>query len=125
VVARQSGYYYSEPFKVGHGVIQGDVISPTIFNIIVDVFLHHWDSVVSPVPTDTDALGTNILERLSLFFIDDGLIRNTVPKWLQDAFELLVDLFEWAGNTDKTKAMICSPGFIQTHMSAYAYKHKY
>jgi hypothetical protein len=126
VVAWQSGYY-GKPFEVGCGVTQGDVISPTIFNIIVDAVLHHWYSVVSPDPTDTDALGTNILERLSLFFVDDGLIGSTDPQWLQDSFELLVDLFEWVGlrtNTNKTKAMICSPGFIQTHMSAYTYKHK-
>jgi hypothetical protein len=60
VVAQQSGYY-GEPFEVGHGVTQGDVISPTIFNVIVDVVLCHWYSVVSPDPTNTPALGTNIL----------------------------------------------------------------
>jgi hypothetical protein len=49
VVTWQSGYY-GKPFKVGCGVTQGDVISPTIFNIIVDAVLHHWYSVVSLGP---------------------------------------------------------------------------
>ena len=35
VVARQSGYY-GEAFEAHRGVTQGDVISPTIFNIVVD-----------------------------------------------------------------------------------------
>jgi hypothetical protein len=95
---------------------RGMLFSPlSSISFLVDMVLHHWYSVMSLDPTDTDTLGTNILERLSLFFVDDGLIRSTDPQWLQDSFELLVDHFEWVGlftNTDKTKAMICSPGFI-------------
>jgi hypothetical protein len=46
VVARQSGYH-SSPFSVCRGVTQGDVISPTIFNIVVDAVVRYWQQCTS------------------------------------------------------------------------------
>jgi hypothetical protein len=41
VVARQQGYY-GQPFKAERGTTQGDIVSPTIFNIIVDAVIRDW-----------------------------------------------------------------------------------
>ena len=41
MVARAGGYY-GEAFKGARGVTQGDPISPTIFNVVVDVVVRHW-----------------------------------------------------------------------------------
>jgi hypothetical protein len=41
VVARQQGYY-GVPFHVERGTTQGDIISPTIFNIVVDAIVRTW-----------------------------------------------------------------------------------
>jgi hypothetical protein len=41
VVARQQGYH-GRPFKAERGTTQGDIVSPTIFNIIVDVVIREW-----------------------------------------------------------------------------------
>ena len=41
MVARVGGYY-GEAFKEDQGVTQGDPLSPTIFNVVVDVVVRHW-----------------------------------------------------------------------------------
>ena len=41
MVARVGGYY-REAFKGDQVVTQGDPISPTIFNVVVDAVVLHW-----------------------------------------------------------------------------------
>ena len=41
MVARAGGYY-GEVFKGARGVMQGDPLSPTIFNVVVDAVVRHW-----------------------------------------------------------------------------------
>ena len=41
MVARAGGYY-GEAFKGARGVTQGDPLSPTIFNVVVDAVVRHW-----------------------------------------------------------------------------------
>ena len=45
MVARAGGYYV-EPFCGERGVTQGDPISPTIFNVVVDTVVRHWEFLV-------------------------------------------------------------------------------
>ena len=45
MVARAGGYY-GEPFRRDIGVTQGDSIPPTIFNVVVDAVVRHWESFV-------------------------------------------------------------------------------
>ena len=41
MVARAGGYYGTE-FQVACGVAQGDPLSHTIFNVVVDAMVRHW-----------------------------------------------------------------------------------
>ena len=41
MVARAGGYYETA-FGGERGVMQGDPMSPTIFNVVVDVVIRHW-----------------------------------------------------------------------------------
>ena len=41
MVARAGGYY-GTGFKVERGVTQGNPLSPTIFNVVVDAVVRHW-----------------------------------------------------------------------------------
>ena len=46
MVAR-AGHYGRTPFKGHIGVTQGDTISPTIFNMVVDLVIHYWVTLVA------------------------------------------------------------------------------
>ena len=41
------GGYYREPLRGDRGVAQVDPLSPTIFNVVVDVVVRHWESLVA------------------------------------------------------------------------------
>ena len=41
MVARAGGYF-GTGFKGARGVTQGDALSPTIFNVVVDAVVRHW-----------------------------------------------------------------------------------
>ena len=42
----QAGGYYGAPFRGEIGVTQGDPLSPTIFDMVVDAVVYHWKSLV-------------------------------------------------------------------------------
>ena len=41
-MAARAGSYYGKGFKGESGVTQGDPLSPTIFNVVVDAVVRHW-----------------------------------------------------------------------------------
>ena len=41
MVARAAGYY-GTAFRGERGVTQGNPLSPTIFNVVVDAVIRHW-----------------------------------------------------------------------------------
>ena len=45
MVARAGGYYGTS-FRGERGVTQGDPLSPTIFNVVVDAVVRHWVHVI-------------------------------------------------------------------------------
>ena len=53
MVARVGGYYGAE-FQGARRVTQGDPLSPTIFNVVVDVVVRHW---VTGVITEMEERG--------------------------------------------------------------------
>jgi hypothetical protein len=46
VVAKQGGHF-GVAFPATRGVTQGDLVSPTIFNIVVDTIVWHWLNIIS------------------------------------------------------------------------------
>ena len=53
MVARAGGYY-GTTFQGERGVTQGDLIPPTIFNVVVDAVIRHW---VTGVIAEAEARG--------------------------------------------------------------------
>ena len=43
----RAGRYYRAPLCGEQGVTQGYPLSPTIFNVVVDAVVHHWESLVA------------------------------------------------------------------------------
>ena len=48
MVARAGGYY-GNGFKGERGVTQGNQLSPTIFNVVVDAVVRHWVTLAAVV----------------------------------------------------------------------------
>ena len=43
----RAGQYHGAPFIGYRGVTQGDLMSPNIFNMVVDTVIYHWETWVS------------------------------------------------------------------------------
>ena len=108
----QAGGYYGTEFMGERGVTQGDPLSPTIFNVVVDAVVRHW---VQGVVEEVEAQGETGQEgrhQAALFCADDGMVALLGPVWLQGAFNALVGLFDRVGlqtNVGKTVRMVCHP----------------
>jgi hypothetical protein len=94
VVAQQGGYH-SSAFTAGRGVTQGDILSPTIFNIVCDAIIRAWKvGVTDGHITSSDGGGATHEEIAAMLYADDGLLASNRPDILQGGTDYLVDLFE-------------------------------
>ena len=110
-MAARAGGYYGTAFKGERGVTQGDPLSPTIFNVVVDAVVRHW---LEGLQTDKDETEVEGGEGhfSAVFYADDGMVGATDPQWLQGAFSALVAIFDRVGlltNVNKTVSMACQP----------------
>jgi hypothetical protein len=94
VVARQGGYHSSD-FSADRGVTQGDIPSPTIFNIVCDAIIRAWKVGVTYGHIKSYGVGGATQEEIAaMLYADDGLLASNQPDILQDRTDYLVDLFE-------------------------------
>ena len=111
-------------FKGGRGVTQGDPLSPTIFNVVVDAVVRHWIMIAV---TEAEKRGERGLEgrhKAALFYADDGMLALSDPQWLQWAFSQLLGLFDRVGlntNSGRTVSMTCRPCNTTRNRSEEAY----
>ena len=78
VVAR-AGSYYGKGFKGGRGVTQGDPLSPTIFNVVVDAVVRHWLTIATQESDRRGERGREGRHQAALFYADDGMIASSDP----------------------------------------------
>ena len=109
MVERVGGYYGAD-FKGGRGLTQGDLLSPTIFNVVVHLVVRHW---VDVMVEGAEERGERVQEgrhQNALFYTDYGMVALSHLRWLQGAFSTLVGLFDRVGlrtNFGKTVIMVC------------------
>ena len=82
MVAR-AGRYYGTEFKGERGVTQGDPLSPTIFNVMVDAVVRQWLHMATQEAERRRERGRERRHQAALFYADDGMIASTDPRWLQ------------------------------------------
>ena len=70
----KAGGYFGRPFKGCQGVIQGDPLYSTIFNVVMDAVIHHLVMVVTPSEAETGGLGMTIIDLAAYLYADDGLV---------------------------------------------------
>ena len=78
-VARPGGYF-GPPFNDQCGVTQGDPLSLTVVNVMVDTVLRHWVSVVAATEwtaePSTEGFGQDIQRLEKYFYADNGLLAS-------------------------------------------------
>ena len=85
------------PIQRFQGEIQGEPLSPTIFNVVVNAVLRHWVAVVSEEVAEPDSFVQAVLNMADIFYGAHGLLESTRYKWLKRAFNTLVALFDRVG----------------------------
>ena len=123
IVARAGGYY-GIAFRGGRGVTQGDPLSTTIFNVVVDTVTRHWVQGVVEEAEVRGELGKEGRHQAKLFYADDSMVASSDPAWIQGAFNSLVGLFNRVGlqtNIGKTVGMVCHPCQAEGNITKTAY----
>ena len=126
MVARAGGYY-REACKGDRGVTQGDPLSPTIFNVVVDAVVRNWATMALEEAEKRGERGNEGRHQDALFYADNGMLVLSDPHWLQWAFDALVSLFERVGlwtNVRKTFRMVCRPCQAAGTQSVASYGRK-
>ena len=90
--------------------MQGDPLSPTIFDVVVGAVVRHWLEGLQTANEEKGATGGGHFS--AVFYADDGMVGASDPAWLQGEFIALVAIFNRVGlqtNVDKTVSMACHP----------------
>ena len=77
-MASRAGGYYGAAFKGEQGVMQGDPLSPTIFNVVVDTVVRHWLEGLKTAKEEKGAKGGGHFS--AVFYADDGMVGASDPK---------------------------------------------
>ena len=103
---------------------QGDPLSPTIFNVVLDVVVRHWVTGVILGAEKRGERGKKGRHRATLLYADDGMVASSEPRWLQGAFNTLVGLFDRVvlrTNVRNTVGMVYCPCQAAENLSKAAY----
>ena len=79
----RAGVYYGEAFKGARGVTQGDPLSPTIFNVVVDAVVRHWIDGIVDETAEKGETGKEGRHQSAVFNADDGMVISSVPRRFQ------------------------------------------
>jgi hypothetical protein len=118
IIPKQGGYY-GRIFKGERGVPQGDIDSPTFFNIIVDAVVRHHRYELRKSFIQGILDGTK-------FYADDGVLHSADPVILQKSLDIITDCFRRVGlrmNPTKTEIMIVKGGKAATKRTEEVYEH--
>ena len=75
----RAGGYYGKGFKGGRGVTQGDPLSPTIFNVVVDAVVRQWLTITVTEAENRRKRGREGRHQAALFYADDGMLASSDP----------------------------------------------
>ena len=94
------------------GFTQGDPLSPTIFNVVVDAVFRHWIDGIVDETEEKGETGQEGRHQLAVFNADAGMVVSSDLAWFQGAFSALVAIFDRVGlltNVGKTVSLACHP----------------
>ena len=105
--------YYRPALLTTQGTMQGGLVLPTLFNIVVDNFIQTWLAMTLEDQGVThNGMGEAARHCLGIFHIDDDIVGSR-DSWIQHLMNVLIVLFRHYGLTDniaKSRTMTCQPG---------------
>ena len=93
----KSGKYYGRPFSTGRGVTHGDMVSPALFNIIVDAGVKTTLKEICGPQEAQHGLVWSAEEQNIYFYEDGGHIAGQDQIWVQAVLATMVGMFERVG----------------------------
>ena len=123
LVPRQSGYF-GRPFDTTRGVRQGDIISPMIFNIVIDAVLRSWRRW-KLIAIEGEHNNNDNLFLESQFYADDGMISGTNADMIQRSLDFYSSAFKAFGlqvSHKKTEYMILTGPEFNNRVCKAAYE---
>ena len=117
--------YYGRPFRMDIGVTQGDPVSPTVFNIVVDAVVRVVILEVFVPQEAQNGLVWSAWDHNIIFYTEYVCIAGHNPIWIQKTLEAAVHMLYRVGlkmNLEKSKAMVCTPGLIWGQKVEAVYK---
>ena len=73
----QVGGYYGTSFRGEIGVTQGDLLSPTIFNVVVDAVVRHWVHGAVKEAEVREETGRDGRHQAALFYANNGMVASS------------------------------------------------
>ena len=104
--------YYRNHSMVIIGVMQGDPLTYTIFNIVLDVVITLWDTVVTVEASVLEGFGGVVQTLYALLYMYDRLMASPTPSRIQASIDVLTGLFNHVGIQTKfvnIVGMTCLP----------------
>ena len=126
MVAKAGGYYGSA-FQGSRGVTQGDPLPPTIFNLVVDEVVRHWVTVMVEGADKWSGSGQEGRYQNALFYVDDGMVALSDPRFLQGDFSTLLGMLDRVvlkTNVGKKAVMVFRPCQAAGKRSKAAYRRR-
>jgi len=81
VIPKQADFF-GIPFYQDSGQITGSILGPLIFNIVVDLVVRYWMTIMVDDGGTSAMTGLTVKECLLLFYANDGMIASRDPAWL-------------------------------------------
>ena len=93
MVAR-SGRYYGNPLMDIIGVTKVDPLTYTILNIVLNVFITLWDTVVTVQAEVLEVFSSAVQTLYALLYMNDRIMASPTPGRLQTSLDVLTVLFD-------------------------------
>ena len=81
-----AGTYYGEMYRICFGVNYRETLSRTILNVVVDLVVDNWVSLVAGGVGGMDGWVRVALHRINFLYTGNGLVMSTDPEYLQGQF---------------------------------------
>ena len=93
----QSRMYYVKPFLVITGMMKGEPLTSTIFNIVVEVVIPLWYTVVTVVAAVLEGFSRAVQTLYALICVVGRLLASKTPARIQAELDVLTGLFDHVG----------------------------